>query len=579
MATPVEQIKERLNIIDVVASYVQLQKAGKHYKGKSPFTSEKTPSFFVSPDRGMYYCFSSSKGGDIFTFIEEMEGVDFKGALAILAERAGVELKPEDPKTRSEREMLYEILEEATKFFASGRKETSEADTYLKDRGVTPETAEVWRIGFARPEWRALKEHLMAKGFSEALVLRAGLIKKRDEGQETYDVFRDRVMFPIMDASGRVVAFSGRIFGKHDENTPKYVNSPETELYNKSEILFGYHKAKQGIRSLDFSLIVEGQFDLVLAHQAGYTNTVAISGTSMTPYHVQLLGRLSDRSVLALDADSAGINSIKRAATLMLGRGMDIKVAEIPNGKDPADLVAEDKKKLKEVIGKAVHVVPFLMHIIQKETKDERTFRLRVRDEVLPFLVLMPSKVDQEYFEEIIAKELQSTKDSIHFEVERLRESSTEQTETVSEHTEKKERTIATLRDKNLAEHLFGLLLWLESVPEAMLDPVDFRQRLEKSVGEEVLETLESLPKDEQNRLIFEAERVCEEHDATALSRIVDDLLQEVSRRRLVGMLRAARAELAEAERMGDASASSELLGKCTDIQKELTVLERGLTK
>lgn len=353
MSTPVEQIKERLSILDVVAPYVQLQKAGKHFKGKSPFTNEKTPSFFVSPDRGVYYCFSSGKGGDIFRFVEEMEGVDFRGALKILADRAHVELVPESPQKRTERETLYEILESATAFFERMLAERPEIQAYLARRGVSKRSVVHWRIGYAPDGWRVLKEHLLAEGFNEALILRSGLIKKQaDGGKDSYDVFRDRVMFPITDTSGRVVAFSGRAMGS-DPALPKYVNSPETELYEKSHVLFGYDKAKQRIRSNDFSLIVEGQFDLVLAHQAGFSNTVAISGTALSAQHVTLLARLSKRVVLALDADRAGIESVKRASERLLEHGMDVKVARMPHGKDPADLVAESPALLKEEIGRA----------------------------------------------------------------------------------------------------------------------------------------------------------------------------------------------------------------------------------
>ena len=247
MSTPVEQIKERLSILDVVGGYVKLTKSGKHYKGKSPFTNEKTPSFFVSPERGMYYCFSTSKGGDIFSFIEEMEGVDFRGALKVLAERAGVEITPEDPKARSERDTLYKILEEATLFFGIELSKNPSALTYLESRGVKDETKRLWRIGSAPAEWRSLRTHLLERGFSDIQLVAAGLTKEAGACKEPYDVFRNRLMFPIADASGRVVAFSGRDMSG-EPTAPKYVNSPETQLFEKSRILFGYDKAKNSFK-------------------------------------------------------------------------------------------------------------------------------------------------------------------------------------------------------------------------------------------------------------------------------------------------------------------------------------------
>lgn len=420
MATDsVQRIKERLSIIDVISPYVELHKAGKNYKGRSPFTNEKTPSFYVSPDRGMYYCFSSSQGGDMFTFVEKMEGVDFKGALKILADKAGVELVPEDPKKRDWRDTLYQALEEATKFFEDELTKTKDAEDYLQKRKVSDETRSRWRIGYAPNDWRRLKEHLNKKGFDDKALLESGLIKQADQGKQPYDVFRDRIMFPIMDPSGRVIGFSGRILSK-DSEAPKYVNSPETQLFNKSEALFGYDKAKHGIHKLDFSLIVEGQFDVVLSHQAGYSNAVAVSGTALTPEHVSLLQRLSNRVVLALDSDRAGIAAVKRAAELMLARGIDLKVARLHGGKDPADLVAEDPALLKKDIKEARHVIEFLLEILKEEARDERTHKLRARDEVLPYLLLIDNQIDRDHFAKIIATAVDTSIDAIRLETARI---------------------------------------------------------------------------------------------------------------------------------------------------------------
>lgn len=421
----VERIKEKLSIVDVVATYVELHPAGKNMKGKSPFTNERTPSFYVSPDRGMYYCFSSSQGGDMFTFVQKMEGVDFRGALKMLAERAGVELVPEDPQKKTERERSFDALEAATVFFTDYLGKKQEAMDYLTSRGVKPLTIAKWRIGYAPGPsahgWRELREHLKGKGFQDQELLRTGLTKGADAGKEPYDLFRDRIMFPICDPSGRVVGFSGRILSK-DTEAPKYVNSPETELFNKSEILFGYDKAKQHIRAMDFSLIVEGQFDVVMSHQAGYTNTVAVSGTALTAYHVGLLQRLSNRVVLALDNDKAGIAAVKRAADLMLARGMDVKVARMEGGKDPADMVANDPESFKHAIGGAQHVIEYLLDVLQASTDDERAQKLRAREEILPFIVGIPNRIDQEHFEQVVATRLKTSLEAIHAEVVRLRE-------------------------------------------------------------------------------------------------------------------------------------------------------------
>jgi DNA primase len=421
----VQQVKERLDIVEVISTYVELKPAGKSLKGKSPFTNERTPSFYVSPDRGMYYCFSTNQGGDIFTFIEKMEGVDFKGALKILADRAGVELVREDPKKRTERDNQYAAMESATVFYEQQLRSCDEAVAYLKQRGVTGLTAKQWRIGYAPDEWRELKTALEAKQVPTDILRTVALIKG-EAGKEPYDVFRDRVMFPICDPSGRVIGFSGRLLHP-DDKAPKYVNSPESPLFKKSEALFGYHRAKEGIRKMDFSLIVEGQFDVVLAHQAGYHNAVAVSGTALTPHHVALLSRLSNRCVLALDADRAGIAAVKKGAAIMLARGMDVKVARLPEGEDPADMIQANVAAFKSCIGKATHVIEFLLAVYRGDTKDDRTFKLQVREEVLPFVAAIPNHIDQEHFIGVVATALDVEKAAIRLELARLQEAATDQ--------------------------------------------------------------------------------------------------------------------------------------------------------
>lgn len=530
MADNVQLIKERLSIVDVVAPYVELHKAGKNFKGKSPFTNEKTPSFYVSPDRGMYYCFSSSQGGDIFTFIEKMEGVDFKGALKMLAEKAGVELVPEDPKKRTERDRQYDILEAATAFFEKRFLEEAAARTYLEERGVTPETRAKWRIGYAPGPpnygWREVKTYLEEKGYTRDELLRAGLIKGADTGKEPYDVFRDRVMFPIMDASGRVVAFSGRILTK-DTEAPKYVNSPETELFVKSDVLFGYDKAKEGMRKLGFSLIVEGQFDVVLAHQVGYTNTVAVSGTALTAHHVDLLQRLSNRVALALDDDRAGIAAVKRAADLMLARSMDVKVARMQAGQDPADMIQADVDQFKDTIKHATHVIEYLLAVLADGQKDERTFKLLVREEVLPYVAKIPNAIDRDHFEKLVAERIGSTKDAIHTEVTRIMTSANSAPAQQSETRSYPLGQASTDQYEAYAEQIFGAIEYImqskaftyvvDNVAATMRYVLEdrYEELAERMTGErlnKVLMQFEQTFADEPNRAFFE-------HLATRLNR------------------------------------------------------------
>ena len=274
--TTVEEIKARIPVEDLVGSYVKLDRAGKSFKGKCPFHNEKTASFFVSPERGGYYCFGCGAKGDIFNFVEQFEGLDFKGALKVLADKAGVPLVF-DQKGESERDQLFRIMEDAAKFFEEQYAKSKEAQEYVNGRGIKTETREVFRVGWAPEGWNHLHDYLKKKGWSQTVMEKAGLIKgKEGSANNFYDRFRGRIMFPISDSSGRIVAFTGRIL-KADDKSAKYLNSPDTLLYDKSSILFGLDKAKTEIRRLNYTIMVEGQMDLIMSYQAGVKNIVAAS--------------------------------------------------------------------------------------------------------------------------------------------------------------------------------------------------------------------------------------------------------------------------------------------------------------
>jgi len=570
MSDAVREIKEKLTIEEVIAPYVELHKAGKNFKGKSPFTAEKTPSFYVSPDRGMYYCFSSNQGGDMFTFIEVMEGVDFKGALKILAEKAGVELVPEDPKKRTERETKYAVLEAATKFYEVQLEGVGgeAAHQYLQKRGVTDKTKQLWRIGFAPDEWRAVKTELESRKFIEPIMRAAGLTKG-DSGKDPYDVFRNRILFPIFDASGRVIAFSGRTLST-DSETPKYVNSPETELFNKSEILYGYDKAKNGIRKFDFSLIVEGQFDVVLSHQAGYNNAVAVSGTALTGAHVNLLGRLSNRVVLALDADRAGLGAVKKAAAIMLPWGMDVKVARMPDGKDPADIINEDVVKFKKIIGQSVHVIEHLLNVLESSSKDERAFKIAVREELLPLMLRIPSLIDREHFEGIIAERLKTTKDGIHQELLRMEKTQKEKA------VESESSPLATKNTKPevvTSERKSELIAYLVVVRDLLAPTVTTQidNHFKEITGHTFDEVMETIDKTRLGRLAFTIEsteeNLKEKEKLEDIGHKLTELRTIITKTNLYSL----RQEMAEAEKKGEVDEATKKLEMIQKLQQNLT--------
>ncbi len=508
MSSSVDQIKSRIDIVSLVSSYMKLDKAGKSWKGKCPFHNEKTPSFFVSPERGSYYCFGCSASGDIFTFVEEFEGLDFKGALLLLADRAGVVLETyskENKEERSEKEKLYETMEEATKFFENNLKTEKSAQEYLKSRGLEDKTIKDFRIGWAILDWRKLYDHLKGKGFTDMEIERAGLAKHpEDAGKAMYDRFRGRVMFPISDSSGRIIAFSGRIL-VDDGKSAKYLNSPETLIFDKSSILFGIDKAKDSIRKNNFSILVEGQMDLVLSHQAGFKNTVASSGTAMADSilskeniinNLGLICRLSKNIVLAYDADKAGINASNRFAKIALALGMDVKVADMKEGMDPADIISKNgTESWREAIRNSKHFIPFMLEAILKElSPDQRKIGKSVRERLLPFLNELESSIEKSHFITLISNGSGISEKALLEDlnkVESLLKYETEETKTAKENVEKK------LRKDPIERRLLGIAFWQEGLPHKTIEPELIFTKLAK-----VKESYQDIKED----LIYEAE-------------------------------------------------------------------------
>ncbi|OGI75579.1 DNA primase [Candidatus Nomurabacteria bacterium RIFCSPHIGHO2_02_FULL_42_19] len=406
MNSPVAKIKERLSIEDVVSSYIKLERAGANLKAKCPFHNEKTPSFFVSPSRESYYCFGCGASGDIFTFVEEFEGLDFKGALKLLAARAGIVLEYQNKEEESEKEKLYKALEESTLYFSNNLKENKKVLEYLKSRGLSEDTIKDFRVGFAKDDWRELYNYLKKEGYSDPELERAGLVIKSEKG--FYDRFRGRIMFPISDSSGRIIAFSGRVFNG-DKKSAKYINSPETPIFSKSSVLYGLDRAKESIRKNNFSILVEGQMDLLLSHQAGYRNTVATSGTALSEStetkenvvsNLGLIRRLSENLVLAFDGDKAGLHASERAGRIALSLGMDVKVADMPPRVDPADLISKQGVPAwKEAVRKSKHIIEFLLDKVLKSTgSDQRKAGREVREKILPYVDALSSSIEKMHF-------------------------------------------------------------------------------------------------------------------------------------------------------------------------------------
>lgn len=364
MADNVQQIKDKLDIIDVISGYLKLTKAGVNFKARCPFHNEKTPSFFISPERQIWHCFGCAKGGDMFGFIQDIEGVDFPEALRTLAQRAGVKLEySSDFAAKDEKSVLYEICETTTRFFEKQLYHSSagkRALEYLKNRGLTEETMKEFRLGFAPSEWESLTTFLRNCGYKDQNIVEAGLAISREGSNGVYDRFRSRIVFPISDLNGQVVGFTGRVF-EGDEKEAKYINTPQTAIYDKSRILYGLNKAKTEIRREDKCVMVEGNMDALMSYQAGVKNVVATSGTALTPSHLKIIQRYTPNLGFCFDTDQAGAMATRRGIGLALSNGANVRVVEIQDKecKDPADYIKKYGEGWLDTVSKAKPVVEF----------------------------------------------------------------------------------------------------------------------------------------------------------------------------------------------------------------------------
>ena len=427
----IDTIKDHLDVAEIVGRTVQLQRAGRNLKGLCPFHSEKTPSFYVFPDSQRWQCFGCNKGGDIFTFVMETQGLDFRTALEELGRQAGVEVRPLTPtqvQAGAEAERLLALNQAAAEYFHTllrSAPQAARAREYLQRRGFKAATLETSQLGYSLRSWDALRTHLLGQGFSVEDMVTAGLLVEKDEGG-TYDRFRDRLMIPIRDRRGRVIAFGGRVLNPEDE--PKYMNSPQSPLFDKSQVLFGLDLASQAIREADAAIIVEGYMDVMIPHQEGYRNVVAPMGTALTEAHLKQLHRLTRRFIMALDPDAAGINATLRGLEtarqtlerdwepVFDARGLvgyegrlnaEIRVVTLPDGLDPDELLLQAPERWAQLLGEAQPVVRFFFsQLLEQENPHEPKGKARIVDAMLPLLRDISNTVEREAYTQEVALQL-----------------------------------------------------------------------------------------------------------------------------------------------------------------------------
>jgi len=598
--TNIDEIKARVPIDDLIGSYIKIEKAGKSFKAKCPFHNEKTASFFISPERGGYYCFGCGAKGDIFNFVEQFEGLDFKGALKVLAERSGVPLVF-GGEVDNEKDKLFSLMELTATYFEEQFAKSKEAQDYVKSRGIQPATREAFRIGWAPDGWMNLHDYLMKKGWADALLEKAGLIKMKERNlrelpsgsasNSYYDRFRGRIMFPISDSSGRIVAFTGRIL-KDDGKSAKYLNSPETTLYDKSGILFGLDKAKKEIRRMDYTIMVEGQMDLIMSYQAGVRNVVAASGTALSDESVNkqgivnnlgLVRRLSQNLIIAFDSDNAGRKAAFRAAGIALSLGMDVKMADIVGGKDPADLVRENPEIWKDILRKTKPVVEFEFLNVLKDEKDQRKLGRALRERVFPLLSSIESRTDQDYFVKMIADKANIDAGAIWEDLRTIKKRLDSEAEKMNGQSSNMSANNSKLSPEHTQTHDSP---HLDLVERRMFGLLNLIKKQDKEKYEKYLKVVEGIAGDlfaakmeranlEMNDISFEAEAFFGDDRSrwdVHMSELIANFEEDLINNELVKAMQ----ELRIAEKSGNHALVTELVGKCQALSKRKSEVKRS---
>lgn len=411
----VEAVRERTDIVKLISEYVPLKKSGREFRGPCPFHQEKDPSFYVNPAKGVYYCFGCQASGGVFNFLMQLEGISFTESVERLADRIGYRLSyeeasPEDEERRKVRERLFRLNQTACDYFHHLLLNTPEGEnarTYLKRRSFDQDTIKNFKLGYAPHGWEATSTFLKRKGFSEKELIAAGLAREREGGRAgVYDLFRNRIIFPIFDARGRIIAFGGRRLDEKAESEPKYINSPETPIYRKGRTLYGFYQSRQFIQDSNVAIVVEGYTDLIALWQAGVKNVVATLGTALTTSHFELIARFASKVYLAFDSDRAGVEAALRPLELVNRVSLDMLVVLMPEGEDPASLVESGgAKAFGEVLAKAEPLVEFAAaKTIERHNLSSPMGRRKAMEDCIPILLKVSAPEMRPVFNDLVRR-------------------------------------------------------------------------------------------------------------------------------------------------------------------------------
>jgi DNA primase len=421
----ITEVKQKLDIVEFISEYVTLQKAGRNFKGLCPFHSEKHASFFVFPEQQSWHCFGAcGTGGDIFAFVMRKEAVDFGQALRLLAQRTGVALSAREAPSKAEdekRERLFQINEAAAEYYyhiLSSTKTGAMARSYLAKRNIVPETIKEFRVGFSPDTWETIKNYFLGKGYAERELVEAGLIIEREEGG-SYDRFRNRLMFPICDIQGRATGFGARVL---DDSLPKYINSPQTPIFDKSSSLYGIDKAKSAIRKKDLAIIVEGYMDALTAHQHEWQNVVGSMGTSLTEKQVEAIKRLTKNITLALDADLAGEEATLRGKAILAYSSIEGKVISLPPGKDPDEVIGQEVALWQKLVEQAMPIMDFAFQsVIGKVDINKAKDKSLAVQKLLPSISEVKDATQRFHYLEKLARELKIGRSELEVALRKLK--------------------------------------------------------------------------------------------------------------------------------------------------------------
>ena len=545
------EVRQSNDIVDVISQYVHLKRSGRNYFGLCPFHNEKSPSFSVSPDKQIFHCFGCGVGGNVITFVSQIEGLNFIETVQMLAERANIQLPTLQNNGDTQREILkdkvYKVNEFTAEYYHQNlyKPQAKTAQEYVKKRQLTNETLKSFRIGFSG-KFDELYQELKKQGFQEQEILESGLVNKNERGQYI-DRYRNRLMFPICDARGRVIAFGGRVL---DDSKPKYINSPENVVYSKGRHLFGLNVAKKG--DTKKLLIVEGYMDVISLHQRGITNVVAPLGTALTEQQGWLLRKNSEQIILSFDSDDAGIKAKLRAIDILQKMGCDLRVIQLEGAKDPDEYIVKyGNMRFQNAVDKAFSVVEFKVKILKKELNLENTNdKIKFLNEIAKLISKVDNTIEREVYIEKIAKEYDISKEAIYAEVNKLTYKNDKsekilekakpvithkkvETKEVSESIRRRENTIISIL-------LTGDLSIFEIIKQN-IKPKDFQDEINQEIAKKLYEEFEkgnsninsiidTLDQEHQNQITM---IMAEDYEIEDLEKAIDDIIQAYKRDKL----------------------------------------------